>query len=261
MEIKDLKKCKMSWKETGKELTDRMKKNLIEGKDPSIINKGARWTEEDSKLIKEYMNERKTIDIDFGKLKKMLYRDENTVKEYIKKIYTKWERIEDASRFEIEPITQECTECKEQHIVKRIWKIQEICIKCYDKDEKKECIQNTWKRIEELSDGICEICKGTFESNLMNYDHKNIFNKNDSICVMIYKGESLEKILEEREKCRMICKECHEMITHLESRYGLIGLKKSLEEEEYEEYIERTRDLQDKIYKKVQKLKGDKGKK
>lgn len=89
----------------------------------------------------------------------------------------------------------------------------------------------------------------------MHFDHKNIFEKNGSICSMVWSGEAIEKIQEEFKKCQLMCEDCHSMVTNLERKYGLLTLKKFSEEEMYPEYKEKTQDNQERILQRVKDIK------
>lgn len=79
---------------------------------------------------------------------------------------------------------------------------------------------NNWKR-EKMG---CEMCK-FFDPNLLRYlecDHIDVNEKIDTICNMVYNDKyTLEDIIEECRKCRLLCRICHRIHTHNQIKEGL----------------------------------------
>ena len=56
-------------------------------------------------------------------------------------------------------------------------------------------------------------------------DHRNPMLKSGSVCRMIFEGRSLQAIRAEIDKCRLLCEDCHGLITHFERVFGVIRVK------------------------------------
>tara|TARA_B110000305_G_C19448083_1_gene646043 strand:+ start:2271 stop:3188 length:918 start_codon:yes stop_codon:yes gene_type:complete len=141
-----------------------------------------------------------------------------------------------------------CFECNKKIIKShsntiRIWKDKDLCDKCWCKFE--NIRDNLWDKVIQYKKLECVIC-GDIKQHTgqrFHYDHVNMFKKDDSICCMINRGDEIEKIYKEIDKCQVLCKTCHDLVTHIESLTGFIRIKSNLTrdynnekftEEEYE---------------------------
>jgi len=79
--------------------------------------------------------------------------------------------------------------------------------------------------LNKLYKNPCTFC-GIQDAN-MHYDHINMFDKKDSICSLAKRGCSKDEIMEEVNKCQLLCLPCHATITRLERKYGLTNKKRS----------------------------------
>lgn len=260
MKVKDINSTyTITWKDTKESLTDSMMSNLLKGRDPSIRSHGLPWPDEEKEKIREYMRNRTEPDIDYAYLKQILFREEDAIERVLKGLYTKWERYEDMTRFELKPDVVNCFECDRIHSVSKVWKGEKICYECYNIEDKQEYINKLWSELEKISSNYCRICEGEYEKKDMHFDHINVFDKNDSICAMVWEGGELEEIVKEGSRCQMLCKDCHNMVTNLERKYGLLNLKKYSDKELYPEYREKTKDIQERIIQSVKDIKQKRG--
>lgn len=101
----------------------------------------------------------------------------------------------------------ECDECSHLHCAERraLWKGVE--------DAYHSC---TWCG-RERSKGVC-----------LQLDHLNMFEKVDSVCSMINRGETLGNIIAESKQCQVLCASCHSVVTSVERQLGLHRAKGSL---------------------------------
>tara|TARA_B110000211_G_C13961598_1_gene500832 strand:+ start:101 stop:1039 length:939 start_codon:yes stop_codon:yes gene_type:complete len=130
----------------------------------------------------------------------------------------------------------------------RLWKENTICDTCWlkTKDER----DFLWEKIREYKKRECYMCKKVSKSETYNsserfhYDHKNMFDKGNSICSMVYEGNTIEDIYLEIDKCNIVCLSCHHIITDIESKLSFKRVKSNLTrklnieeitEEEYEQ--------------------------
>jgi hypothetical protein len=75
----------------------------------------------------------------------------------------------------------------------------------------------------------CEWCgRKRAEGACLQLDHLNMFEKGDSVCSMINRGDSLETILAEAAQCQVLCASCHSVVTSVERQLGLHRAKGSL---------------------------------
>ncbi len=80
--------------------------------------------------------------------------------------------------------------------------------------------------LEELYNNPCSFCGD--KHTRMHFDHINMFDKNDCVSSMAYRGCSKEEIIEEVNKCQLLCVPCHDKITRIERRNGFITKKQQL---------------------------------
>jgi hypothetical protein len=145
----------------------------------------------------------------------------------------------------------------------RDWKeYKNICDECwsnYDEERVK-----LWEQImsyrKENNCNICGIEKKT-KWQRFHYDHLNMFDKKDTIYEMVSRGDDIDTIIVELDKCQMVCISCHSIITHMENKFIFTKIKSNLNkelrkkiitDEEYklkcDEYNILYREKMDKIY-------------
>lgn len=111
---------------------------------------------------------------------------------------------------------------------------QNVCCKChtiitisreiggniYNKDivEKRNFVENLKRN------SGCTIC-GFFDGNLLRYlefDHLDPTLKIDKIANMVFKNYTIDQLIIECKKCRIICKACHRIHTDVQRKEGII---------------------------------------
>lgn len=108
---------------------------------------------------------------------------------------------------------------------RRQWKDTIICTYCHLKRmntipvEIKEYIQNVYSR-------GCEFCGE--KTGRFHMDHINMFTKKDGVVQLMARGEAKEVIVEEVEKCQLLCVACHGIVSRFESSYGFFKKKMQL---------------------------------
>jgi len=76
----------------------------------------------------------------------------------------------------------------------------------------------------ELYKNPCTFCGIKAEN--MHFDHINMFEKNDSVSALAYRGCSTEEIMAEIAKCQLLCVPCHQKVTNNEHKLGFIRTKR-----------------------------------
>jgi hypothetical protein len=157
----------------------------------------------------------------------------------------------------INHLVQECHECKQQ-----IYDIQQnttmmrkgniLCSPCWSKYKHER--DEAWVKVDEYHPHLCVICfkrKG-HEDERFHYDHKNMFDKTNSICVMVNEGCEIAEIYKELDKCQSMCLQCHHMVTDIERKIGFTSVKLRLTRNLSSNTIsQETHDAEMEIYKKI----------
>jgi len=122
-------------------------------------------------------------------------------------------------------------------------KTQPLCVRCHMEETIRRQKEYPVKRKQGKTGGRkikseyvnslklkgCESC-GYQNEKLLKFfdmDHLNIENKIANISVMIhYSNYSLEDVIEECEKCRVLCRECHRIHTRIQRELGIIKFGK-----------------------------------
>lgn len=116
--------------------------------------------------------------------------------------------------------------CTLQTNTARRWKDQTICDTCFSHTFEER--EQTWKWIEQYCPLKCVLCHAVknHKDERFHFDHLNMFEKTNSVCVMVSEGMSQEEIRKEIDKCQVLCISCHHIVTAIERKTGFIGLKK-----------------------------------
>lgn len=69
----------------------------------------------------------------------------------------------------------------------------------------------TW--VESFKTDPCFICSKQFKPCQMDFDHLDPGTKADSVCNLVAKRTTQKRILEEIQKCRLLCSNCHRIWT------------------------------------------------
>ena len=135
-----------------------------------------------------------------------------------------------------------------------VWKQHHVCDSCWcDHQDERDTL---WSQVREIwgDNRACHICKKIKgkQGVRFQFDHLNMFNKQESVSTMILQGYKLEDILHEIDKCQFVCLSCHDMITEAENKLPFSQVKKnltrglndgSLDEETYEKEVQKWKQL------------------
>lgn len=138
----------------------------------------------------------------------------------------------------------------------RKWKEKNICDHCFSETYAER--EKMWELISNYKPIQCLFCniKKENKDERFHYDHINMFDKEESICIMISEGVPIEHIYQEIDKCQILCISCHNIVTHIERSLGFTQQKRSLSrkliqnEISKEEYEIQTQNYQ-KIYNEI----------
>lgn len=161
---------------------------------------------------------------------KAKYNERISPEEHIQYIVSRL-KSEDIERFIVNKRTS-CTDCKDVFYIPLYeWKGTTLCFKCHKAHEAD--IEATWKAIDDylncIGSSCCLFCNRSRHDGMsMNFDHHNMFEKEDSICTMVRRGDTLEQILPELVKCQVLCKSCHNVVTMVETMVGFRRAKQQL---------------------------------
>jgi hypothetical protein len=111
------------------------------------------------------------------------------------------------------------------------WRGSILCFGCHDEtyDER----ERLWAQLKEhdVSSGrnhcICCNRERPTHGRGFHYDHIHFLEKADAICTMIHRGDTLEEIIAEGNRCQLLCKDCHAHKTKREENLGFTRFKKN----------------------------------
>ena len=116
------------------------------------------------------------------------------------------------------------------NISSREWKENtNVCDICWIQFEPDRVV--LWKQIMDyFKINKCNICniEKTHKSHRFHYDHINMFNKESSIYEMVNRGDDVNLIILELNKCQLVCISCHSIITHMERKFIFTKIKINL---------------------------------
>lgn len=110
----------------------------------------------------------------------------------------------------------------------KTWMGDTLCDMCWGKHYIE--IEERWFQIQQYKEIKCNICNimKLHQRERFYYDHINMFDKDNSICSMINDGTSIELILEEIDKCQILCGSCHHIVTDIEKKLLFNRIKQNL---------------------------------
>lgn len=115
-----------------------------------------------------------------------------------------------------------CKECRNQYTKTHYQKNKKIYIdrnNKYGKLRKKELFQ---KLLLYLSDKFCKVC-GEDDIRTLEFDHRDEKLKRDSIYTLLSVGCSWLTVMDEIDKCDILCANCHKKRTNIQ--FGLYRQK------------------------------------
>lgn len=109
----------------------------------------------------------------------------------------------------------------------RMWKGNTICDSCWSEHEVERNL--LWEKIEKqiTQCGICSSIKRNGAERYQ-YDHRNMFDKGNSIFSMVEQGETIDAINIEINKCQILCLSCHNIVSDIENKLGFTRIKQNL---------------------------------
>ena len=82
------------------------------------------------------------------------------------------------------------------------------------------------RRLQEEYSKPCEFCR---RNNVRKqFDHINMFSKVNCVGIMVENGINSTEIIQEIDKCQIVCIECHRKITAYERQRGFMKKKRDL---------------------------------
>lgn len=249
----------------------------LKGKEPAPrpekIPSTKHWTEEQKTTLVRLVTESGTIPPPWDKIAETLGHAESGCK----KLYDELVPIEEQVLRNSACITEElitavmsemrwsCNVCESVYYhSSKEWRGARECEGCYAAHTKE--IAEMWERIDNYlaltSSTSCLFCERSKHIISFNFDHVNMFDKGDSICAMVHRGDTYELIIDEIVKCQIICKSCHAVVTKLENVVGFQRIKlrttralngtsesgETLSMEKVEEIHREARDLYSKTF-------------
>ena len=148
-----------------------------------------------------------------------------------------------------------CNECSDiviEFSKNRVWRGKIVCDYCWDSHRGEREIM--WTEIKKYKKTICCICNKLqrTKGERFNYDHINMFDKNDSICSMVDRGDNIKDIFSEIDKCQILCLQCHHIVTSIEQKTGFTRIKTNLTRKfNNEEISEKIYNSEKKKYQKI----------
>lgn len=152
---------------------------------------------------------------------------------------------EECVREFVDSCSLRCEECRKLHFVKRtsfrVWRGRDECVDCYRRHQPEMdamwVLIRRWQierslvdcaRCERALVRVAEDGDAAHATVLLNhqFDHVDFWDKNNSICTMVWRGEPWQSIEEELGKCQVLCHACHSIVTAAELVCGFHSLKK-----------------------------------
>ena len=117
------------------------------------------------------------------------------------------------------------------------WRGRPVCRQCFRMDRN---IQNDIRLGFSILNGYmlfgnstlyCELCNikvytegDAVRHNKFELDHIDPQTKLDAVSSMIFKGDRINMVLAEADKCRVLCVSCHTIVTHIQRQYNFCKL-------------------------------------
>jgi hypothetical protein len=131
----------------------------------------------------------------------------------------------------------DCTKCHRHfYSVPKQWEAYPYCEECHILLYREE-ITARWLLVNQYaqftSKDKCNICDiqaiyNKEMGNRFHFDHLNMFEKSESVCVLVQIGRPMTEIYQEMDQCQVLCVSCHRLVTELERRSGFTRLKNNM---------------------------------
>lgn len=207
------------------------------GKDPAPREDqkaSNRWTEQQEALLVDMVHN-EPIEVDWERIARCLEREETPCKNRYRSLVTPLEevriRVSKVSSDDIMALAEQeqsqCSTCSRVfYDAGHVWKDSLECDECYATHNAKR--RDLWRQLEGMFSECIWCSRKRVDGAVLQLDHLNMFDKSDSICAMVRRGESIEKMIEEASKCQVLCASCHALVTALERKLALHRAKNEL---------------------------------
>lgn len=251
-------------------------------KENDIILKSSHWTEDERVYIITSIK-KNPFGVDMNELSGYLKRSEASVKKMYTELVSPEEHLEccllhlhtEEIMKLINDIRHTCIKChKTMYSNPNMWEDLEYCDECYYESFYEQIMQR-WIDVREYSvqnnKDRCNICDkvAVFDKYLQSkfhYDHMDMFDKSESICVMVKNGTMMSDIYHEIDKCQLLCVSCHTIVTKVEILCGFNRVKRQVTKEYNEtsdgavreslmkKYSEKYNEFMSGVYKKIKEI-------
>ena len=251
-------------------------------KENEFVLKSSHWTEDERVYIVASIK-KNPFGVDMNELSGSLKRSEASVKKMYTELVSPEEHLEccllhlhaEEIMKLINDIRHTCIKChKIMYSNPNIWEDLEYCDECYYESFHDKIIER-WIDVREYSvknsKDRCNICEkvATFDKYLQSkfhYDHIDMFNKSESICVMVKNGTVMGDIYNEIDKCQLLCASCHAVVTKVEILCGFNRVKRQVTKEYNDtsdeavretlmkKYSEKYNKFMSGVYKKIKEI-------
>lgn len=138
------------------------------------------------------------------------------------------------------PNITHCVVCDSECFVEntRLWKGYYFCLDCFNSTpeicrEQRNLRSALHTQLVEQCNTYCYLCFEVLldaNGNMIKQfelDHVNRFTKNRGVGFACLRGENLNIILAEADKCRPLCVDCHSSVTYMQRRAGILNLSEA----------------------------------
>jgi hypothetical protein len=207
------------------------------GKEPALRDDqkaSNRWTEQHETTLVEMVNAG-PLEIDWNHIAEVLEREETPCKNRYRSLVTPVDevraRVQKVSASDILALAEQeqsqCSTCSRVfYDAGHVWKDSLECDECYSTHNAER--RDLWRQLEGLFSECVWCGRKHTDGVVLQLDHLNMFEKSDSICSMVRRGESIEKMIEEASRCQVLCASCHALVTALERKLALHRAKNEL---------------------------------
>lgn len=207
---------------------------------PEPLSASAKRQEDRKTIIQRVQNN--PLDTDWNKLAEEFGYTES----YLRMLYNDSVPAQDHVRLCLASLTNtvlqdilsttgfQCASChRHVYSVPRLWEDKSYCDECHTQTFR-SLIAERWANIHDYASRThkteCTICgKAAMYNkemgNRFHFDHLNMFEKTESICVMVQSGHPMPSIYKELDQCQILCTSCHRIVTEIERRGGFNRLK------------------------------------